>query len=83
MIESNIPNDGVNETGTSCEGVSPGRCPVVQQRWPSFHHATAANARLKWSKDVNVIVMECLFLSRPFTDDGIPIRGYRQRMYRM
>ena len=29
MIESNIPNNGVNETGTSCEGVSPGRCQVT------------------------------------------------------
>ena len=37
-----------------------GRCQVEQQHWPGRHHATAANTRLKWSKDVNVIVIGAL-----------------------
>eukprot|EP00112_Aurelia_sp_Birch-Aquarium-sp1_P001835 Seg1199.3 transcript_id=Seg1199.3/GoldUCD/mRNA.D3Y31 product="hypothetical protein" protein_id=Seg1199.3/GoldUCD/D3Y31 len=41
-----------------------------------------AIARMKWTKEVNVAVMECFYQSRPFTDEGKPILGYRQRMHR-
>ena len=34
-------------------------------------------ARTKLSKKVNKVVMECFFRSKPFDDDGKPIRGYR------
>ena len=30
---------------------------------------------------MNVAVMECYFLSRPFDEDGRPVRGYRKRMH--
>ena len=41
-------------------------------------HATTV--RTKWSKNVNKIVIYCFFRSKPFDDDGKPIRGYRQQM---
>ena len=36
---------------------------------------------MKWNKQVNIVVMECYYLSRPLNENGVPIRGYRQRMY--
>ena len=72
-------NNGVNGTGTPCEGPSPGRCSPAQQRGPGRHLATA---RMKWNKEVNKVVMECFYRSKPFDEEGKPIRGYRQRMFR-
>ena len=49
----------------------------VEQRRPGSHQKTA---RTKWSKEIDVAVMESYFLSRPFDEEGKPIRGYRKRM---
>ena len=77
MLNQNSGDNGVNRTGPLREGSSPGRCSLVRQRGPGRHPATV---RTKWSKTVNMIVMECFFRSRPFDDEGRPIREYRQRM---
>ena len=53
-----------------------GALSVVQRR-PGSHQKTA---RTKWSKEIDVAVMESYFLSRPFDEEGKPIRGYRKRM---
>ena len=68
----------MNGTGTLCEGVSSGRCPVDEQRRPDRHHVTA---RLSWNREVNIAVMECYFLSKQMDEEGKPIRGYRKRMH--
>ena len=74
----NIDND-VNGAGShSAEGASSGRCPMGEQRGPGRHHATA---RIGWTKDMNIAVMECYFLSNPVDEDGKPIRGHRRRMH--
>ena len=73
-------DNGVNGTGAFCEGASSGRCPVGEQRRPGRHPATA---RMMWSKDVNKVVMECYLKSKPVNENGVPIRGYRQRMFRV
>ena len=39
--------------------------------------------RLKWTKEINVVIMECFYLSKPFSENGKPQRGYRQRMHRI
>ena len=70
----------VNGTGACNEGALSGRCPVGEQRRPSRHPATA---RMMWSKDVNKVVMECYLKSKPVNENGVPIRGYRQRMFRV
>ena len=49
----------------------------VEQCRPGSHKKTA---RTKWSKEMNVAVMESYFFSRPFHEEGKPIRGYRKRM---
>ena len=49
----------------------------VEQRRPGSHQKAA---RTKWSREMNVAVMESYFLSRPFDEEGKPIRGYRKRM---
>ena len=79
MSNQKFTNNGVNGTGSFCESSSPGRCSSVQQRESSRHHGTA---RMKWNKDVNKIVMECFYRSKPFDEEGKPIRGYKQRMFR-
>ena len=71
MSSDIIRNNGVNGTGTLREGPSPGRCPVGEPRRPGRHQKTA---RSGWSKEMNVAVMECYFLSRPFDEEGKPIR---------
>ena len=77
MSNQNSENNSVNRAGSVEEGSSPGRCSLVRQWGPGCHPTTI---RTKWSKNVNKIVMECFFRSKPFDDDGKPIRGYRQRM---
>ena len=77
MSNRSSENNGVNRAGPVGEGSSPGRCYLVRQRGPSCHPTTV---RTKWSKNVSKIVMECFFRSKPFDDDGKPIRGYKQRM---
>ena len=72
-------NNDVNGTGTSCEGASSGRCSVGEQRRPGRNQATA---RMKWTKEMNIVVMECFYSARPFDENGVPKRGYRQRMFR-
>lgn len=68
----------MNGTGTSSESASPGRCSLAQQRRPGRHQVTA---RVKWDKEVNKVVMECFYRSKPFNEEGKPIRGYRQRLF--
>ena len=46
---------------------------------PGRHHVTA---RKKWSKEVNIVVMECYYRSNPINENGVPLKGYRQRTYR-
>ena len=72
-----IDND-VNGTGMSCEGVSSGRRPVDEQRWPDCHHVTT---RKSCNREVNVAVIECYFLNKPMHEEGKPLRGYRERMH--
>jgi len=78
MYENTERNNDVNGTGTLREGVSSGRCPVDEQRRPDRHHATA---RMSWTREVNIAVMECYFLSKPMDEEGKPLRGYRKRMH--
>ena len=79
MSTNDITNNDVSGAGTLCEGPSSGRCPVGEQRGPGRHSTTA---RVKWNKEVNKVVMECFYRSQPFDEEGRPIRGYRQRMFR-
>ena len=37
---------------------------------------------MKWNEEVNKIVIECFYRSRPFDEEGKPVRGYRQRIFR-
>lgn len=46
----------------------------AQQRGPGRHPATA---RMKWNREVNMVVMECFYRSKPFDEEGKPVRGYR------
>ena len=56
MSNTNCSNNGINETEASSNSASPGRCTMEPQRGPGRHHVTA---RIKWSKEVNKIVMRC------------------------
>ena len=80
MTDYDSSMNGVNGSGTgeTGEAASPGRCPTVGQGGPSRHPATS---RMKWSRDMNIAVMECYYLSQPVDESGRPVRGYRQRMH--
>ena len=77
MSNQNSENNSINKAGPVGEGSSPGRCFLVRQWGPGRHPTTV---RTKWSKNMDKIVTKCFFRSKPFDDDGKPIRGYRQRM---
>ena len=79
MSNQNFENNGVNGTRPLGEGSSPGRCFLVQQREPGHYQVTA---RMKWNKEVKKVVMECFYRSKPFDEEGKPVRGYGQRMFR-
>ena len=78
MSSDLIRNNSKNGAGTFDEGPSPGRCLVGEQRRPSRHQKLAGTG---WPKKMNVVVMECYLLSRPFDEQGKSIRGYRKIMY--
>ena len=77
MSNQNPESNYISRAGTVGEGPSPGRCSLVRQRRPSHNPTTV---RTKWSKNVKKIVMESFLRSKPFDDDGKPLRGYRQQM---
>jgi len=68
-------NNDVKDTGPYRESFSPGRFPVGEPHRSDRHPATA---RKEWTKNVNMIVMECYYRSRPVSGTGVPIRGYRR-----
>ena len=72
-------NNGVNGTGTPCESPLPGKCSPAQQRRRGRNPATAG---VKWNKEVNKVVMECFYRSKPFDEEGKPIREYRKKIFR-
>ena len=79
MLNQIFENNGVNGTGIPCEGPSPSRC-CPAQHWGSGCHP--ATARVKWNKEVSKVAMECFYRSKPFDEEGKPIRGYRKKMFR-
>ena len=79
MSNQHFENNGVNGTSPLGKCSSPGRCFLVQQWEPVRHWVTA---RMKWNREVNKVVMECFYRSKLFDEEGKPIRGYRQRMFR-
>ena len=79
MSNHSISNNDVNGAGTSSEGSSSGRCSPGEQRGLNRYPTTA---RMRWNKEVNKVVMECFYRSNPFNEEGRPIRGCRQRMFR-
>ena len=70
----------MNRTDTSWEDLSPGSLFLAQQRGPVRHRATG---RVKWNKEVNKIVMECFYRSKPFDEKRKPVRGYRKKVQKM
>ena len=70
-------DNGVNESGFTDDGLSPGRYPMAAQHRTSRHQATVVRTRRKWSHEENRIVMECFYKSDP------GIIGYRKRMYKL
>ena len=62
---------------------------IVQQKSSSCNSAaekmstTRCLMKTKWSKAMNIEVMECHYLSNPEDDSGRAVRGYRKRMHGM
>ena len=71
MSDQNFENNSVNGTRPLGEDSSPGRCFLVQQQEPSSHQVTT---RIKWNKEVNKVVMEYFYRSKPFDEERKPGR---------
>ena len=52
MSSDNIDDNGINETGAVSEGLSPGICPVEQQRRPGRYSATVGVTRRRWTQRI-------------------------------
>ena len=78
MSNQNFENNSVNGTKSLGEGSSPGRYFLVQQPEIGRHQVT----RMKRNQEANKVMMECFYRSKPFDEEGKPVRGYRQRMFR-
>ena len=79
MSNNSLSNNDVNGAGSLREGSSSGRCSLGEQRGPGRYPATA---RMRWSKEVNKVMMECFYRSKPFDENERHIRGYRQRTFK-
>ena len=79
MTDNDSSMNGVNASGTGETGetVSHDRCPTAGQDGPSRHSTTA---RMNLSRDMDIAVMKCYYLSKPVDEGGKAVRGYRQRM---
>ena len=55
MSNKSKPNNGVNETGASSEGLSPSRCSIVVEDGPGHHRTTTdrRRRRRKWPQEEN------------------------------
>ena len=76
MSISRRNNNNVNEAGGSTVGPSSGGCPGDKQYESGCHPTTA---RMKWSREISNIVMQCYFNSKPVTENGITIRRLERR----
>ena len=63
----NFENNDVDVTRPLGEGSSPDRCFLVQQREPGRHQVTA---RMKSNMEVNKVVMEYFYRSKPLMKEG-------------
>ena len=79
MSNQNFENNGFNRTRPLRKGSLPHRYLLVQLQEPGCHQATA---RMKWDKEVNKVVMECFYRSKPFDEEGKPVKGYKPRMFK-
>ena len=66
----------MNGTRPLGEGFSRSRSFLVQQQELGCHQVSAKN------KEVNKVVMECFYRSKPFVEEGKPVRRYKERMSR-
>ena len=80
MSNQIFENNDENRTGTSCEGPSPSRCSSAHQQQGLGQYP--ATTRVKWSREVNKVVMERFYRRKPFPKEGKPISRCRKRIFR-
>ena len=73
MSLNNSLDKGVKEVQTNSKRLSPGRCPVGEQRRPGRHQGTA---RKKWTKGNSKFAITCYLEAK---EKGQ--RGYRKGMH--
>ena len=78
MNQSKKRDNNLNVTKAFNLSVTCRRCPVADQCKSVSQQVTAKG---EWTKDLNVSLTACYFLSDPIDERGRPIRGYRQRIH--
>ena len=78
-------NSYSSPTASTAVGAMPDRSSVVQQDGSGCHLSAVSrrSGRVRWSKEMNVAVMECYYMSGPVDADGKAVRGYRKRMFQL
>ena len=68
MKQSRNQNNDHNDTETLSDGASSSRCSTAQRR-PDRNQALA---RMRRSKKINIVVMECFYSVEQFDENGVP-----------
>ena len=61
MSNDKLSENCDNETGTTSEGVSPGRYSLPQQQGRGTGRYPTTARIQQWTKQVNIVVMECYY----------------------
>ena len=68
MKQNRNQNNDHNDTETLSDGASSGTCSTAQRR-PDRNQALA---RMRRSKKINIVVMECFYSVEQFDENGVP-----------
>ena len=68
MKQNRNQNNDHNDTETLSDGASSGRCSTAQRR-PDRNQALT---RMRRSKKINIVVMECFYSVEQFDENGVP-----------
>lgn len=81
-----VDGNGKEDSGSVRDDTSEPDGLAERQQSGSCRNINAAgdrrSSKLVWSREKNIVAMECYYLSRPVDEEGKPVRGYR-RMFSM
>ena len=77
-MNTSLSTNDINGAATSCGGTSSGRYSSGEQRGPGRYPMIGG---MRWSREVNKVVLEYFYRSKSSDEEGRPMKRYRQRMF--